>query len=167
MKLVNAIKLSSFALLLVVSPLAFAQAAAPQTPAAKPAEVFKAADIKAALDKLAPTSKEKGSGGSVFGDYDTHAIQLSLRNASGGAEIHRHKDDVFFVIRGSATLITGGTVVDPKEGAGGEIKGTSIKDGVSQTISAGDVVHIPAGTPHMLILTKGEEFGAVVIKIKE
>jgi mannose-6-phosphate isomerase-like protein (cupin superfamily) len=163
-------KLSSLTLLLVLSPMAFAQSAQPvpaPASAAKPAEVFKAANIKAALDKLAPASKEKGSGGSVFGDYDTHAINLSLRNASGGAEIHKHKDDIFFVIRGSATLITGGTVVDAREGAGGEIKGTSIKDGVSQKISAGDVVHVPAGTPHMLILAKGEEFGAVVVKIKE
>jgi uncharacterized RmlC-like cupin family protein len=71
------------------------------------------------------------------------------------------------VTQGSATLITGGTLVDPLTGSDGESKGTSILNGVTQTIAVGDIVHVPAGTPHQLLIAKGVLFSAFVVKIHE
>lgn len=132
-----------------------------------PAQVFSHTELKQQIDKLIPAAREKGSSGSTLGDYGRHSLKLSLRGKSGGAEVHAHFDDVMVVLDGSATLITGGTVVDAKTAADGEEKGTSIQGGTTHQVVKGDVLHIPAGTPHQLILGKGEMFTAFVVKIRE
>jgi mannose-6-phosphate isomerase-like protein (cupin superfamily) len=90
-----------------------------------------------------------------------------VRTTSGGGEIHAHFDDLMIVQQGSATLITGGSLIDPKQGANGETKGTGIKDGVTQTIGVGDYVIVPAGVPHQLIIPPGTIYAALVAKVKE
>jgi len=131
------------------------------------AQVFPSADVHGELAKLVDEAKAKGSSGSTLGDYGTHAIKLSARTTSGGAEIHAHFDDVMLVTEGKATLITGGTVIDGHTGSDGETRGASIQNGIVQTISVGDVVHIPAGTPHQLIIAPGTAYSALVVKVKE
>ena len=131
------------------------------------AEVFSGKDVAAQLMKLSQTAKPSGSSGATLGDYKSHSIRLSVRTASGGAEVHAHFDDIFVVTGGSATLITGGTVVEAQTGADGETKGSRIQDGTSQKIAKDDIVHIPAGTPHQLILAPGDTFSAIVVKVKE
>ncbi len=131
------------------------------------AEVFSGKDVAAQLATLTQKAKGPGSSGATLGDYKSHAIKLSVRTASGGAEVHAHYDDIFVVTGGSATLITGGTVVDAKTGADGETKGVSIQNGKSQTITKDDIVHIPAGTPHQLIIAPGTTFSSIVLKVRE
>jgi mannose-6-phosphate isomerase-like protein (cupin superfamily) len=131
------------------------------------AQVFSGKDISAQLATLGQTSKASGSSGATLGDYTSHAIKLSVRTASGGAEIHAHYDDIFVVTGGKATLITGGTVMNAQTGNDGETKGSSLQDGQSQTITKNDIVHIPAGTPHQLIIAPGDVFSTIVVKVKE
>jgi mannose-6-phosphate isomerase-like protein (cupin superfamily) len=131
------------------------------------AQVFSGKDISAQLATLGQTSKASGSSGATLGDYTSHAIKLSVRTASGGAEIHAHYDDIFVVTEGKATLITGGTVMNAQTGNDGETKGSSLRDGQSQTITKNDIVHIPAGTPHQLIIAPGDVFSTIVVKVKE
>jgi mannose-6-phosphate isomerase-like protein (cupin superfamily) len=150
---------SAFAIVLLATP-AFAQTKGKS-------EVFRANDIKEKLTILEQTAKVSGSGGAKLGDYGSHSIALSVRDSSGGAEIHAHYDDIFLVTQGKATLITGGTVVDAKTGADGETKGSKVQGGAAQTISVGDVVHIPAGTPHQLIVAPGVTYSCIVIKVRE
>jgi mannose-6-phosphate isomerase-like protein (cupin superfamily) len=109
-------------------------------------------DLHAQIDKLIPAAKEKGSAGATIEDYGSYKIQLSVRTKSGGAEVHAHWDDVMTVEQGSATLITGGTVVDGKTDADGETHGPSIENGQSRIIHPGDVLTVSAGTPHQLML---------------
>jgi len=123
--------------------------------------------VAAQLATLAQMAKASGSSGGTLGDYKSHAIKLSVRTASGGAEIHAHYDDIFIVTQGKATLLTGGTVVDAQTGGDGETKGSRIQDGTSQTITKSDIVHIPAGTPHQLIIVPGDIFSTIVVKVKE
>jgi mannose-6-phosphate isomerase-like protein (cupin superfamily) len=139
------------------------QTAAPNDPAV----VFSTPDLHAQLDKLVVVAKEKGSSGATIEDYGSYKIQLSVRTASGGAEVHAHWDDVMIVQQGSATLITGGTVIDGKTSADGETHGTKIENGDSRVISPGDVLTVRAGTPHQLILAPGAVYGAVVVKVHE
>lgn len=131
------------------------------------AEVFSSKSVALQLQTLAQTAKASASSGATLGDYGSHAIKLSVRSASGGAEVHAHYDDVFVVTEGTATLVTGGTVLDAKTDEDGETKGSGIKNGTSHTIVKGDIIHVPAGTPHRLIITPGVVFGAVVVKVKE
>jgi len=131
------------------------------------AEVFSGKDITSQLASLVQAAKASGSSGATLGDYKSHAIKLSVRIASGGAEVHAQYDDIFVVTEGKATLVTGGTVIEPKDESDGETRGSGIQNGKSQTIVQGDIVHIPAGTPHQLMIAAGDTFGAIVVKVKE
>ena len=131
------------------------------------AQVFSHAEVQQQIEKLLPASLKNGSSGSTLGDYGMHALKLSVRSTSGGAEIHAHFDDVMVVLDGSATLIAGGTVIGARTDTHGETKGKEIVNGVKRTIRKGDILHIPAGTPHQLILPKGGQFSAFVVKVRE
>lgn len=131
------------------------------------AEVFPARDVTSQLAGLAQKAKGSGSSGATLADYKSHAIKLSVRAASGGAEVHACYDDIFFVTEGTATLVTGGTVESAKAGSDGETTGSDIRNGKSQTIAKGDIVHIPAGVPHQLIVAPGSEYSSIVIKVRE
>src|SRR5258707_1197220 len=78
-------------------------------------------------------------------EYKIHA---SRRDAPGVAEIHTRDTDIIHVLEGSATLLTGGTVAEPKTIAADEIRGKEIKGGESRRISKGDVIVVPNGVPH-------------------
>jgi mannose-6-phosphate isomerase-like protein (cupin superfamily) len=132
-----------------------------------PAQVFSGKDVSSQMAALIQKAKARGDGGAKLGDYRSHAIQLSTRAKSGGAEVHAHFDDVFVVTQGQATLITGGSLVDPKSGPNGESKGSGIENGHSQLIQKGDIVNIPAGTPHQLKIAPGEVYASIVIKVRE
>ena len=132
-----------------------------------PAQVFSGKDVSSQLSALIQKAKARGDGGAKLGDYGSHAIQLSTRAKSGGAEIHAHFDDIFVVTNGEATLITGGSLIAPRTGPNGESKGSGIQNGHSQVIRKGDIVNIPAGTPHQLKIAPGEVYASIVIKVRE
>lgn len=87
---------------------------------------------------------------------------LAVRTKSGRAEFHAGSADEFFVVHGRATLVTGGAIVNPQ--GTGEIRGDSIQGGAQVELKEGDVVHIPAKTPHQLLLENGM-FVYVLVKI--
>ncbi|MFZ0661878.1 MAG: hypothetical protein WAM66_04240 [Acidobacteriaceae bacterium] len=131
------------------------------------AQVFSGKEVRSQMAGLVQKAKASGSSGAKLADYGSHAIQLSVRTKSGGAEVHAHFDDIFYVTEGRATLVTGGSVIDPEAGADGETKGSGIRSGQSRVIVKGDIVNIPAGTPHQVKVAPGDVFAAVVIKVKE
>lgn len=131
------------------------------------ADVFSSAQIRSQLDQLAQQAGNKGTGSATLADYGALAIKLSERTISGGAEIHTHLDDVMVVTEGKATLVTGGDLIESHTVSDGEIAGTGIRNGVTQSIATGDVIHIPAGTPHQLLIAPGTAYSALVIKVKQ
>src|SRR5215475_5170303 len=74
-------------------------------------------------------------------------VHASRRDAPGMAEIHTRDTDIIHVLEGSATLVTGGTAVDPKPAAADEIRGKEIQGGESHRLSKGDVIVIPNRVP--------------------
>jgi glc operon protein GlcG len=79
------------------------------------------------------------------GDYKIHA---SRREGPGMAEIHTRDTDIAYVLRGSATLVTGGTALNAKATGPEELRGSGIRGGDTRRLEPGDVVVIPNGTPH-------------------
>jgi len=77
-----------------------------------------------------------------------YMVHASRRDAPGQAEVHARDTDIMHVLDGSATFVTGGTVVNGKAVAPDEIRGASIEEGETRTISKGDVIVVPRGTPH-------------------
>jgi mannose-6-phosphate isomerase-like protein (cupin superfamily) len=72
---------------------------------------------------------------------------LEYRAAVGPAAVHEKEAEVFYVIDGSATLTTGGTLTQETRN-GDNLQGTGIEGGMSRTISKGDFVIVPENTPH-------------------
>jgi mannose-6-phosphate isomerase-like protein (cupin superfamily) len=127
-------------------------------------DLWKAADLKAAESELAAKLSDKKFAGKTLATYSNHAALLTHREASGEAEIHDTKADVFFVISGTATLEVGGEVVNARKN-GPETLGQSIRGGEQKTLGAGDIVHIPAKTPHQLLIKPGGKFTYLILKV--
>jgi glc operon protein GlcG len=85
-----------------------------------------------------------------------YQIHTSHRTTAGLAEVHTRETDVIYVLEGGATFVTGGTSVDPKEVAPNEFRGTRIEGGVERKLSKGDVIVVPAGTPHWFKEIQGD-----------
>jgi mannose-6-phosphate isomerase-like protein (cupin superfamily) len=101
----------------------------------------------------------------ALGKFGNHTAAMSHREADGKGELHEKKHDFFFVQSGNATLITGGTLVEDTPKANGEHSASSIKGGTETALGPGDIMHIPAGMPHQLLIKKGEKFTYFVIKV--
>jgi glc operon protein GlcG len=85
--------------------------------------------------------------GTLFESAD-FKINASRRDGPGQAELHEQDTDIFYVLKGTATFVTGGSVVDGKPSAPGEIRGVRLDGGETRQLGPGDVVVVPAGTPH-------------------
>ena len=149
----------------VIAALAIAAQAA--TLSGDKALVIPAQDIKTQLASLVPQAKPTGSAGPIIASYGNLGLMLSVRTANGVGELHQHFDDLMIVEEGSATLVTGGSLVDPKTISDGELRGSSVKDGTSKTLGVGDVVIVPAGVPHQLLIPAGSVYKSMVAKVKE
>ena len=92
------------------------------------------------------------------------AAMVHREPGPGFSEAHAEWADIYFVTSGNAAIMTGGEIVNATENTPGEIRGSSIEGGAVQRISEGDVVHIPAGVPHYVIVGEGEEVTYMIIK---
>src|ERR1700733_11510295 len=110
---------------------------------------------------------ENGSSGMTLKKYPDHYTMIAARTKSGGAEVHAHFSDFLIVVDGEGTELTGGTVVDPKEGADGETRGLRLEGATPHALHKGDVIHIPAGTPHQAIEAPGQTLTLFVIKVEK
>ena len=115
--------------------------------------------------KLSQELDAQSAASDVLGTYSNHNAEIAFRKATGNAEMHEAQNDVFFVVSGEATLITGGTLVDPKLTEPHEFDGKTIQGGTRTSLAAGDVVHIPFKVPHQLVVEKGKEIEYFVVKI--
>ena len=78
-------------------------------------------------------------------DYKIHA---SRRMEAGQAEVHTRDTDIIYVLQGSVTFVTGGTVIDPQTTGPDEIRGALIEGGTTRALNTGDVMVVPAGVAH-------------------
>lgn len=77
-----------------------------------------------------------------------YRVAVYHRDKAGEVEIHKKDTDVFYIVEGTATFVTGGTINGGKETAPGEIRGATMDGGVERKISKGDVIIIPANVTH-------------------
>jgi uncharacterized protein GlcG (DUF336 family)/mannose-6-phosphate isomerase-like protein (cupin superfamily) len=101
------------------------------------AHYFPAALVDAAFSKGTPILETNS--------YKVHA---SRRDTPGLAEVHLYETDVIHVLKGSSTLVVGGSLIDPRETAFGEVRGKGIVGGTSYALKVGDVMVVPPHTPH-------------------
>jgi mannose-6-phosphate isomerase-like protein (cupin superfamily) len=102
----------------------------------------------------------------MLSDFPNDAFMLVHREADGQPELHETQVDVIFVQSGSATLLVGGNLVNAETVAPHEKRNGSIQGGTRQKLSAGDIIRIPAKTPHQLLLDGSLQFTYFVVKVK-
>src|SRR6266571_224899 len=79
---------------------------------------------------------------------DEGLVVIAQRVMQRGSEMHDNTNHVFIIEDGEAEFVTGGKMIDPKEMGSGQTRGTGIEGGVSHHLTKGDVITIPAKTPH-------------------
>lgn len=116
---------------------------------------------------------------SVNGEYNVgvgvvHRAKTLRKDAPSGIE-HSQITEVYHVISGNGTLVTGGTLDDQKEFPGDSpvvavlngpsTGGTAIQGGVSRGLGPGDVVIIPPNTPHWFSEITTDQIVYLVVRV--
>lgn len=75
-------------------------------------------------------------------------VSLEYRTAVAAAAVHEREAELFYVIDGSATMVTGGKLVNETRPNAENLSGTAIEGGSSRTVAKGDFIIVPENTPH-------------------
>ena len=128
-------------------------------------DLYTAGDLQSIGDKL--VQKRSQFAAQDLEQYGNHYTMVAERGQTGSSEVHEHETDIFIVESGEGTIVTGGKIVSPRTTKPGEIRGTSIEGGERRHLGVGDIIHLPAGTPHQVLVEKGKPITYFVIKVKE
>ena len=115
---------------------------------ANPATYFSKGQTDAAFEQGAVLFDSENGG-------RNYQVNASRRDGPGLVEVHTKDTDLFYVLKGSATVVTGGTIVDGKPIAPDEIRGKGITGGETRELAPGDTMIIPNGVPHWFKSVQG------------
>src|SRR5215831_5959216 len=94
-------------------------------------------------DKAAETFVK---GGQIVGDEGL--VMLANRRGAGEVEVHEKTNHIFIITEGEATFVTGGTLINPRQTAPGQTRAANVEGGTTYHLTKGDVITVPAKTPH-------------------
>jgi mannose-6-phosphate isomerase-like protein (cupin superfamily) len=106
------------------------------------------ASLGAQQPKATYVDAAKVAAGGTFATTPEYTVQMLKRTAAGQVEVHTKETDIFYIVDGDATIVTGGTIVGGKETQPNQWRGTSIDGGETFHLKKGDSITIPAGVPH-------------------
>src|SRR6185369_15388905 len=155
-------------------------AAAQHMPRGSATDVSKA-EIEATVQKTAalPVSDQAIRVVSINNENNVgvgvvHRAKTAGRDIGGGIE-HSQITEVYHVISGNGTFVTGGVIENPRESPsdsavvkvlnGPSTGGGPIQNGVSRKLGPGDVVIIPPNTPHWFSEIKSDQIVYLVVRI--
>jgi mannose-6-phosphate isomerase-like protein (cupin superfamily) len=155
-------------------------AVTPQLPRGTATDV-NSAEIQALVQKTASEriSDQAIRVVSINGEYNVgvgvvHRSKTSGAQAGGGIE-HSQITEIYHVIEGNATLVTGGSMDNLGEFPpdhpvvtvlnGPSTRGGPIQNGVSRKIGPGDVVIIPPNTPHWFSEITSDQIVYLVVRV--
>jgi len=135
----------------VVATVALAQ------PAAAPMKTFmNAKEIMGLVEKA--KADRKGDAPLVAEQILSMApyrAQLEYRPGTSPAAVHEKDAELMVVLEGTGNIVTGGRLVEEKRNNANNLGGSSITGGNSQAVVKGDMLIVPANTPHQVIPTGG------------
>lgn len=149
-------------LILAAATLIGTTSASAQTPATRRTEppaikLFASSGNVAAL--IAKAKRDHKPGQALVTEPLLHlapyTANLEYRTAVGGAAIHVHHDEFFYVISGSGTLVTGGKLTHAVHANADNILGKSIIGGTATRVAEGDFIVVPENTPHWFSAING------------
>ena len=140
-----------------VVALLSASAAAAQQPAAAAVKTFVSAADVATL--VAKAKGERKADQPVLVqrllELAPYNVNLEYRAAVANAAVHEREAELFYVVDGSATMVTGGKLVNPSRTNPDNLSGSGIEGGQAQRVRKGDFVMVPQGTPHWFSAIEG------------
>ena len=95
--------------------------------------------------------RERFATGGLLLDEARYKVDAGRREAPGEVEYHEHVADIMHVVEGTATVVTGGALLDPHGAGPGELRARAIDGGTSHDLAAGDVLVVPPGVPHQFV----------------
>ena len=107
-------------------------------------KVVTAAEVAALV---AGTPKDR-NGNANFIRLAPYSVNMEHRIMSQAASVHETEAELFYVIDGAGTLVTGGKLTEEKRTNAENLTGTAIQGGVSKRVAKGDWILVPAGVPH-------------------
>jgi mannose-6-phosphate isomerase-like protein (cupin superfamily) len=120
---------------------AAAQEASP--PAGSAATYKSGAELMDILKKnMSPTGEMTTS---AVSNTDQYRVNIVHRSKPAGAIAHAGNTELHYIIDGSGTVVTGGTIVRP---TGGNAAMATIEHGVTRHVTKGDVIIVPENSPH-------------------
>ena len=134
-------------ILIGLSSAASAQAPAPAAATAR--TMVSAADVTALIAKAKADRKDNQAivAQSLL-QLAPYNVSLEYRASVGNAAVHETEAELFYVVEGSATLVTGGKLTNENRTNAENLTGTGIEGGTSRHVAKGDFVMVPDKTPH-------------------
>jgi mannose-6-phosphate isomerase-like protein (cupin superfamily) len=126
-------------------------------------DILSSKDLKEAANKL--VAKKTSFASQDLNQWGNHLSMLAYRAATGSSEVHEHVADIFVIESGEGTLLSGGKLTGSHTEKPGELRGKSISGGEKHSFAPGDVIHIPAGVPHQVLVDKGQPVTYFVVKV--
>jgi len=77
-----------------------------------------------------------------------YTARVDYRASVGPANLHETENEIFQVLEGAATLVVGGSLVEPTAPRNGNRNGVRVDGGRARLVGAGDVLFVAAGAPH-------------------
>ena len=130
--------------------------AAAQPPAQTMKTYASSADVAALITKA---MSERKDGQPLVAErilqLPPYNANLEYRASVGPAAVHEREAEMFYVIDGSATMVTGGKLVKETRTNAENLSGTGIEGGSSRSIAKGDFIIVPENTPHWFSAING------------
>jgi mannose-6-phosphate isomerase-like protein (cupin superfamily) len=152
--LIEEIFMRRFPMILAVTTLTMV-AVAQQPVATEPKTYSSAADVAALIAKARAERKDQPIISQRILQLSPYNANLEYRASVGPAAVHETEAELFYVIEGSATMMTGGKLVNEKRTDAANFNGTAIEGGTSRAIAKGDFIIVPEKTPHWFSAING------------
>jgi len=95
-----------------------------------------------------------------------YRAQLEYRPATSPAAVHEKDAELMVVLEGTGDIVTGGKLVDEKRNNANNLGGSSITGGKTQAVVKGDMLIVPANTPHQMLVDAGHHVTYFVVKVE-
>jgi mannose-6-phosphate isomerase-like protein (cupin superfamily) len=163
---------------LAAGTIAFAQNA--HQPRGSATDVSRA-DVEATLAKT-PNAAVSDQAIRVVSINDEYNVGVGVVHRSktdgpskGGAIEHSQITEIYHIMQGNATLVTGGAIENPRESPpesqvvkvlnGPSTGGGTVQGGASRKVGPGDVVIIPPNTPHWFSEITSDQIVYLVVRV--
>ena len=128
---------------------------------------WSSSELKSFARTLSPKINALKVASEPLASHGNYQFMAAHREGSGEAEYHETMADILVIESGECTLVYGGSMVKAKTTAPHEKRAPSIQGGLGRKLSEGDVVTIPAATPHQMLVPAGKQVTYFVVKVAQ